>query len=169
MVSPTELNWNLKAAGIDVPESAPKEKDTPGPSGVEQVETGYQAGSPLDVLTAASMSAVTSPKERTDALKAAGITCPEPPVKEEEEGLSGIESVQSGFTAEPEMNSVEELNATRYAAAPQEIEENIEKVEKEYLGERVQVNDALLSKLKESGYNGDLEDLRKLFDDLRND
>ena len=169
VVSPAELADDLRAVGVEVPEKPAKKpaaEKAPGPNGVEQVETGFRTASPLDVLAAASMSAGTSPKEWANNLRSVGVEVPERPVAEDD-GATGIDSVQSGFTAEPEMNTVEELGAIQYAAAPQEVDEKVEQVQSERLGERVQVNDALLSKLKESGYTGDLEDLRKLFADLK--
>lgn len=166
-VTPAELAENLHAVGVKVPEKPAREATPAAPvSGVDQVETGFRAESPLDVLSAASMSSVTSPKERAANLKSVGVTFPEPPVRESS-GPTGVESIHAGFTSDPELNTVEEISATRYAAAPQETEKNIEKMEKERLGERIPVGEVLLQKLQEGGYTGDLDDLRKLFDDLK--
>ena len=70
--------------------------------------------------------------------------------------------------AEPEMSLVEELGAVKYAAAPQQVKEDIEKVEQAYQRPdgRLTPSEALLAKLRESGYTGDLESLKKLAEEL---
>lgn len=143
-----------------------EEKKVPQ-SGVDQVEAGFVEKSPTDILSAASTAGVVSPKEWADSLKSVGVDVPEKPEKPAYEGPSGVESVESGFTAQPEMDAVEELGAIRYAAAPQEVEAGIEKVEEEHLGPRVSVDEALLTKLQEGGYQGSLDDLKKLIDGLK--
>ena len=145
-----------------------EEKKVPQ-SGVDQVEAGYVEQTPTDILAAASTAGVVSPKEWADSLKSVGVEVPEKPEKPEYEGPSGVDSVQEGFTAQPEMSTVEELSAIRYAAAPQEVEAGIEKVEEEYLGPRVPVDEALLSKLQAGGYTGSLDDLKKLIGELKED
>lgn len=165
-VSPGELERDIEDAGIEVPE-IPKKAEIPlAETGVGQVETGFLKESPLSLLAAASAGPGVSPRELKHQLEEVGVKVPEKPVKEKKEhsGHSGVDSVEEGFLAEPEMSPVEELGAIRYAASPEEIHQEIEKVEGK---ERVLLNEALLAKLQEAGYTGDLEALRKLAADLK--
>ena len=101
-------------------------------TGVGQVESGFTAESPLDVLAAASAMSGVSPQEMKKQLSEVGIGMPDKPKKEKkphEPHQSGIDSVEEGFLAQPEMTPVEELGAIRYAASPKEIHEEIEKAE----------------------------------------
>lgn len=169
-VSPQEMREQLGEVGIDVPEKSRKEKKEipPEATGVGQVETGYLAQSPLDVLAAASSMPGVSPQEMRERLGEVGIDVPEKPRKEKKSHQSGVDSIEDGFLAEPEMSPVEELGAIRYAAAPQEVEEDIEKVEQTYKKPdgRLTPSEALLARLRESGYTGDLESLKKLAEEL---
>ena len=136
-------------------------------TGVGQVEAGFLQESPLDVLAAAAAGPGVPPSQLRKQMAEVGIKVPDKPKKEKkphEHHQSGVDSVEEGFLAEPELTPVEELGAIRYAAAPEEIHEKIEKVEGK---EHILLNDALLAKLRESGYTGDLEDLRKLAEDLK--
>lgn len=136
-------------------------------TGVGQVESGFVAESPLDVLAAAAAGPGVSPRELKDQLAEVGVKVPDKPKKGKkphEPQQSGVDSIEAGFLAEPEMSPVEELGAIRYAASPAEIHEEIEKVEGK---ERLPLNEALLAKLRESGYTGDLETLRKLAEELK--
>lgn len=165
-VSPGELERDLEDAGIEVPE-APEKAEVPlEETGVGQVETGFLRESPLSLLAAASAGPGVSPHELKHQLEEVGVKVPEKPVKAKKEhaGHSGVDSVEEGFLAEPEMSPVEELGAIRYAAAPEEIQQEIEKVEGK---ERILLNEALLVKLQEAGYTGDLEALRRLAADLK--
>ena len=135
-------------------------------TGVGQVESGFNAESPLDILAAASAMPGVSHHEMKEQLAEVGVKVPDKPKKKKrphEPHQSGVDSVEEGFLAEPEMSPVEELGAIRYAASPAEIHEEIEKVEGK---ERLPLNEALLAKLREAGYTGDLEALRKLAADL---
>lgn len=165
-VSPGELERDIEDAGIEVPER-PKKAETPlEETGVGQVETGFLKESPLSLLAAASAGPGVSPRELKHQLEEVGVKVPEKSVKEKKErsGRSGVDSVEEGFLAEPELSPVEELGAIRYAASPEEIHQEIEKVEGK---ERILLNEALLAKLQEAGYTGDLEALRKLAADLK--
>lgn len=136
-------------------------------NGVNQVEEGYLAQSPLDVLAAASAMPGVSPQEMKKELAEVGIEMPGKPKKEKkphEPRQSGVDSIEEGFLAEPEMSLVEELGAIKYAAAPQEVKEDIEKVKRP--DGRLTPNEALLAKLRESGYTGDLEALKRLAEEL---
>ena len=138
-------------------------------TGIGQVEEGFLRESPLTLLAAAAAGTGVSPRELKKQLAEVGVKVPEKPEKppkekKEHTGPSGVDSIEEGFLAEPELTPVEELSAIRYAASPQEIQEEIEKVEGK---ERLPLNEALLAKLRESGYTGDLEDLRKLAEDLK--
>ena len=138
-------------------------------SGVDQVEAGYLAHSPLDVLAAASGMPGVSHHEIKEQLAEVGIEMPDKPKKAPHEPhQSGVDSIEEGFLAEPELSPVEELGAIKYAAAPQEVEEDIEKVEETYKKPdgRLTPSEALLAKLQESGYTGDLEALKKLAEEL---
>ncbi len=165
VVSPEELAGDLGAAGVSVPEKAEKAPAEPGLTGVEQVEQGYAADTPADILAAASQGIGVSRQEMQDSLKAVGVNVPDRPAGEQ--GPTGVDEVADGFTAAPEMNSVEELQAIKYAAAPEEVDEGIEKVATEYQGERVPLNELLLEKLQAGGYQGDLEDLKKLISEVK--
>ena len=141
-----------------------KKKET----GVDQVESGFLSKSPLDVLAAASAMPGVSPQEMKEQLGEVGIDVPDKPKKEKkphEPHQSGVDSIEEGFLAEPEMSLVEELGAIKYAAAPQEVEEDIEKMSKRPDG-RLTPSEELLAKLRESGYTGDLESLKKLAEEL---
>ena len=139
-------------------------------TGVGQVESGFIAESPLDVLAAAAAGPGVPPSQLRKQMAEVGIKVPEKPEKPKKEKKpheahrSGVDSVEEGFLAQPEMTPVEELGAIRYAASPAEIHEEIEKVEGK---ERLPLNEALLAKLRESGYTGDLETLRKLAEELK--
>lgn len=165
-VSSGELERDMEDAGIEVPETPAKAEIPLEETGVGQVETGFVYESPLSLLAAASAGPGVSPHELKHQLEEVGVKVPEKPVKEKKEhpGHSGVDSVEEGFLAEPEMSPVEELGAIRYAASPEEIHQEIEKVEGK---ERVLLNEALLAKLQEAGYTGDLEALRKLAADLK--
>lgn len=165
-VSFGELKHDMADAGIEVPESPEKAEIPLEETGVGQVETGFLDSSPLSLLAAASAGPGISPRELKHQLEEVGVKVPEKPVREKKEhaGHSGVDSVEEGFLAKPEMSPVEELGAIRYAAAPEEIQQEIEKVEGK---ERVLLNEALLAKLQEAGYTGDLEALRKLAADLK--
>lgn len=170
-VPPSQLRKQMAEVGIKVPEKpekpAKEKKEVPQEAtGVGQVETGFTAKSPLDVLTVASGMSGLSHKELKEQMAEVGIGMPDKPKKEKksrETHQSGVDSVEEGFLAQPELTPVEELGAIRYAASPAEVHEEIEKVEGK---ERLPLNEALLAKLRESGYTGDLEDLRKLAADL---
>lgn len=165
-VSPGELERDMKDAGIEAPESPGKEDIPLEETGVGQVETGFAGESPLSLLAAASAGPGVSPHELKRQLEEVGVKVPEKPVKEKKKhsGHSGVDSVEEGFLAEPEMTPVEELGAIRYAASPEEIHQEIEKVEGK---EHLLLNEALLARLQEAGYTGDLESLRKLAADLK--
>lgn len=138
-----------------------------GETGVGQVEEGFVAESPMDVLAVAAAGPGVPPSQLRKQMAEVGIKVPEKPVKEkkpQESHHSGVDSIEDGFLAQPEMTPVEELGAIRYAAAPEEVQEGIEKVEGK---QRLTLNEALLAKLREAGYTGDLEDLRKLAADLK--
>lgn len=172
-VSPQEIKEQLGEVGIDVPEKPKKEKKEvpPEATGVGQVEAGYLAKSPLDILATASAMPGVSPQEIKAQLAEVGIGMPDRPKKEKkphEPRQSGVDSIEEGFLAKPEMSPVEELGAIKYAAAPREIEEDLEKVEETYKRPdgRLTPNEALLAKLRESGYTGDLESLKKLAEEL---
>lgn len=101
-------------------------------TGVGQVESGFLAGSPLDVLAAAAAGPGVPPSQLRKQLAEVGVKVPEKPEKprkKEHTGHSGVDSVEEGFLAQPEMTPVEELDAIRYAASPEEIREEIEKTE----------------------------------------
>lgn len=169
-VSPQEIKEQLAEVGIDVPEKPRKEKKESAPeaTGVGQVETGYLDKSPLDILAAASAMSGVSPQEIKEQLAEVGIGMPDRPKREKkphEPHQSGVDSIEEGFLAEPEMSPVEELGAIKYAAAPREVEADIEKVRQKPDG-RLTPSEALLAKLRESGYTGDLESLKKLADEL---
>lgn len=169
-VSPQEIKEQLAEVGIDVPEKPKKDKkETPlEATGVGQVEAGYLDKSPLDILATASAMPGVSPRELREQLAEVGIGMPDRPKKEKkphEPHQSGVDSIEEGFLAEPEMSPVEELGAIKYAAAPREVEADIEKVLKKPDG-RLTPNEALLAKLRESGYTGDLESLKKLAEEL---
>ena len=133
-------------------------------SGVDQVEDGFTEETAPDIQTVAWQATGVSRKEMKASLESVGVEVPDKP---KAEGPTGVDSVQEGFTAEPEMNAVEDLSATRYAAAPQEVEAKIEKVETEYLGDRVKLGEAFLAGLQASGYTGDLDDLRRLVEEIK--
>lgn len=165
-VSSGELERDMADAGVEVPHPPAKAEIPLEETGVGQVETGYLHESPLSLLAAASAGPGVSLHELKHQLEEVGVKVPEKPVKEKKEhsGHSGVDSVEEGFLAEPEMSPVEELGAIRYAASPEEVHQEIEKVEGK---ERVLLNEALLAKLQEAGYTGDLEALRKLAADLK--
>lgn len=168
-VPPSQLRKQMAEVGIKVPEKPAKEKkEVPlEATGVGQVESGFTAKSSLDVLTVASGMSGLSRKELKEQMAEVGIGMPDKPKKEKkphETHQSGVDSIEEGFLAEPEMTPVEELDTIRYAASPAEIHEEIEKVEGK---ERLPLNEALLAKLRESGYTGDLETLRKLAEELK--
>lgn len=172
-VSPREMREQLGEVGIGVPEKPKKEKKEvpPGTTGVGQVEAGYLDRSPLDILATASAMPGISHQEIKEQLAEVGIEMPDRPKKEKkphEPRQSGVDSVEEGFLAEPELSPVEELGAIRYAAAPQEVKEDLEKVEEAYKRPdgRLTPSEALLAKLRESGYTGDLESLKKLAEEL---
>ena len=165
-VSSGELRHDMKDAGIEVPER-PKKAEIPlEETGVGQVETGFIEKSPLSLLAAAAAGPGVSPHELKHQLEEVGVKVPEKPAKEKKKrsSHSGVDSVEEGFLAEPEMSPVEELGAIRYAASPEEIHQEIEKVEGK---EHILLNEALLAKLQEAGYTGDLEALRKIAADLK--
>ena len=169
-VSPQEIKKELAEVGIEMPDRPKKEKkEVPiEATGVGQVESGFQAKSPLDVLAAASAMSGVSPQEMKEQLAEVGIDVPEKPKKEKkphEPHQSGVDSIEEGFLAQPELSLVEELGAIKYAAAPQEVEEDLEKVLQKPDG-RLTPNEELLAKLRESGYTGDLESLKKLAEEL---
>lgn len=169
-VSPQEIKEQLAEVGIDVPEKPRKEKKErpPEATGVGQVETGYLDKSPLDILAAASAMSGVSPHEIREQMAEVGIGMPDRPKREKkshESHQSGVDSIEEGFLAEPEMSPVEELGAIKYAASPREIEEDIGKVHKKPDG-RLTPNEALLAKLREAGYTGDLDALKQLAEEL---
>ena len=165
-VSSGELKHDMEDAGIEAPERPRKAEIPLEETGVGQVETGFLEKSPLSLLAAASAGPGVSPHELKHQLEEVGVKVPEKPVKKKKKrsSHSGVDSVEEGFLAEPEMSPVEELGAIRYAASPEEIHQEIEKVEGK---EHILLNEALLAKLQEAGYTGDLEALRKIAADLK--
>lgn len=168
-VSSGELKHDMEDAGIEAPERPRKAEIPLEETGVGQVETGFLEKSPLSMLAAASAGPGVSPHELKHQLEEVGVKVPGKPVKPAKEkkkhsNHSGVDSVEEGFLAEPEMSPVEELGAIRYAASPEEIHQEVEKVEGK---EHILLNEALLSKLQEAGYTGDLEALRKIAADLK--
>lgn len=122
----------LNAAGVGS-EKREKKAARAEETGVGQVEAGFLDESPLSLLAAASAGPGVSPGELKHQLEEVGVKVPEKPVREKAEhaGHSGVDSVEEGFLAEPEMSPVEELGAIRYAASPEEIHQEIETVEGE--------------------------------------
>ena len=150
-----------------------KKKET----GVDQVESGFTVESPLDVLAAAAAGPGVPPSQLKKQLAEVGIDVPEKHKKEKKEPpleTTGVGQVESGFLDKSPLD-VLAAAAAMPGVSPHELREQLsevgidvpEKPKKETKHDgRLTPSEALLAKLRESGYTGDLESLKKLAEEL---
>ncbi|MBQ6361432.1 MAG: hypothetical protein IJJ25_09855 [Lachnospiraceae bacterium] len=128
IVGASELNADLEAAGISIPEKISEEVPVSETAiGIEKsvfMETPEL--SPIEKVEADSYIAGTS--EVNADLKAAGIEVPaageKTPVPVEETAI-GLE--ETGFNAVPDLTPLEQLDVDSYVSSPAEIEDDMKK------------------------------------------
>ena len=124
----SELNADLKAAGISIPEKAGEEVPVSETAiGIEESTfTEMPELSPIEKVEADSYIAGVS--EVNADLKAAGIEIPaageKTPLPVEETAI-GLE--ETGFTAVPDLTPLEQLDVDSYVSSPAEIEDDMKK------------------------------------------
>lgn len=132
------LKEEMKKAGVDVSEGKTEEasaeksgEEEPKVTATDTMMDGFSAEpelSPIETVEAISYNA--SAAEVTEELKAAGLA-PEEPEEEKtvepkaEGGETGVELTRDGFTEEPELSPIEEVDAIRHVASFDEVKDEM--------------------------------------------